>query len=132
MTLTHKMAYKSMKWTVQYSTIMPFASRRTSGSRSTRMRCSGASLSTGSDMGWESCSIRKIGFTRVSGQMTSAMGEGSKGTAMETNTKVISKMARHMEKESTSGRMEKFMMENGETELRKAMACGEASSETAT
>jgi hypothetical protein len=69
--------------------------------------------------------IEKIGFMKGNGSMILEKEREWKDIVMETDMKEIFIMERLMEKEFIIGLMERFMMVNGEMELRKVMECGE-------
>lgn len=63
-----------------------------------------------------------VGSTKVNGKMISLMDMVSSCGWMETFSKEISEMERSMERASTFGRINHFMMENGLKERLKAKA----------
>jgi hypothetical protein len=68
------------------------------------------------DMEEELCFIKKIEYMKVSGSMMLEMEKDMKDTLMLINMKENLLMEKLMEKVSTNGLMEKYMMENGGVE----------------
>lgn len=69
-----------------------------------------------SEMAGVSCYIRKIECTRASGSMMLGRAGASRDIKMAINTRVSSKMVRHMAKECIHGRMGRYMTVSGKME----------------
>lgn len=69
-----------------------------------------------SEMAGVSCYIRKIECTRANGLMMLGRVGALRDIKMAINTRVSSKMVRHMAKECTHGQMGRYMTVNGKME----------------
>lgn len=97
--------------------------------KSTLMQYTEESYRMESEMAWELCFTRKVGFMKAVGPMTSDMVRAMNATTMATSMKVSSSMGKPTVKVFTFGLMVKSMMGSGAMVSKKAMASGRVSSE---
>ena len=82
------------------------------------------------EMAKESCYIIIKESMKEIGKMIRGMAEVMRNSKMEISIRVTTSMVELMAREYFHGLMEKFMMENGEKESKKAMVYGEELTET--